>query len=69
MKYYWNEEDINEFRAEEQTVCTLDELEDFEAKLSDYVNDLISETFTEGDDALEMYDSLIEAVYIDNLIK
>ena len=63
MKYYWNEEDINEFRVEEQTVCTLSELEDFEAKLSDYVNDLISETFTEGDDASEMYDSLIEAVY------
>ena len=63
MGYYWIEEDIIMFREEEATVCTTEELEDFEAKLSDYVNDIISETFGESEDALEMYDDLIRVVY------
>ena len=64
MKYNWEKEVIDDFKKEELTIDTFEKLEAFETKLSDYINELIDSTFTEGDDELEMFDSLLEAVYI-----
>jgi len=64
MKYNWEKEVIDSFKKEELTIDTFEKLEAFETKLSDYINGLIDSTFTEGDDELEMFDSLLEAVYI-----
>ena len=64
MKYHFEKEVIDDFKKEELTIDTFEKLEAFETKLSDYIDGLIDSTFTEGDDELEMFDSLLEAVYI-----